>query len=167
MRIFTSKSTITTIIVVRKCTICCTRILSLKTIKMSVCIVRATWGCIGRWISRIVGVTGIIVCGNRSFVCPPIVFTFFIKKFKCKKEYNYNRHCSCAIQVKLPNEVSRKTRNPKRHKNRQENPRKDFFEYGRFSRCIFGTFIFSHKIFSNFITFSISKILPINQENMA
>ena len=151
-----------TIIEVRKCTACFTRILS---IKMIICVVRTAWCSIRRWISRIVGVTCFIIRGTSPFMIPSIIPTFFIKKFKCKKENNHNRNCSCSIQVKLPNKISTKTRNPQGNKNRLENPQEYLFKKRWiFSFSAFNVISIIHRVILAIQYDIISKIPLINQK---
>lgn len=162
MRIFNKKLTITTIVVVRKCTVCRTRILS---IKMIIGIVRAARCSIRRWISRIISIARIII--GRMSICavPSIVFAPFIKIFKCKKEHNKNGDCGCAIQVKLPNKISRPTSDEQRNKNRLENSQKYLFKKRRiFSFSAFNVISSIHRAILAIQYSIISKIALINHK---
>lgn len=165
--------TVVVIIAIRKCAF---KFMTTITFKNIIGIVWTAWSSIRRGILRIVSVSWTIIKKIifRSSGSPFNFLKFFERKFKYCKKSNYPTNLCGDIQIKrqLQNPVFNTKGNnttENKAKNKVNNVLRYFFKSRRlfFANLIFNIARVAHRSILVIQYFIISKILPINQENMA
>lgn len=157
--------TMIVIITVGKCTFMFMRMITFKNI---ISVIRTTWCSIGRWISGVIRIASIIVFCHNRLMSPPVIFKFFIKKSKYRKENNYTDNDRSEIQIvgQLQNQISRENRHSKRKSNWLNNSQKYFFKNRRivFVNLIFKIISIVHRSILAIRYLIISKTSLVNQK---